>query len=54
MSSLLTIAGGLKLWQTPHLGIVYLGFAILLSPQTAIHWTYKTILVVLALAITFL
>ena len=54
MTGLLTIAGGLELWQTPLLGIVHLGFAILLCPTTEIHWTYKALLVVLALMSTFL
>jgi hypothetical protein len=54
ISGLLTIAGGLELWQTPLLGIVHLGFAILLCPTTEIHWTYKALLVVLALMSTFL
>lgn len=54
MTGLLIIAGGLELWQAPLLGIVHLGFAILLCPKTEIHWTYKTLLVVLALMSTFL
>jgi hypothetical protein len=54
MTGLLTIAGGLELWQTPLLGIVHLGFAILLCPKTEIHWTYKALLAVLALMSAFL
>lgn len=54
MTGLLTIAGSLELWQTPLLGIVHLGFAILLCPKTEIHWTYKALLAVLALMSTFL
>ncbi len=54
MTGLLTIVGGLELWQNPLLGVLHLGFAILLCPKTQIHWTYKAILALLALASTFL